>query len=60
MKKKIKSIIDIIFLDDILQGEEDILTEEEIEGYSFCNESKEKCSLDCSTSILMPTISGTN
>lgn len=58
--KKRKSIMDIIFKDDLLKGEEDILTEEEIEGYSFCSESKEKCAVDCSASVLMPTISGTN
>lgn len=58
--KKWKSIFESIFKDDILQGEEDILTEEEIEGYSFCSETKEKCAVDCNSSVLMPTISGIN
>lgn len=58
--KKNKSILSIIFKDDMLQGEEDILTEAEIEGYSYCSENKEKCTSDCSASILMPTISGIN
>lgn len=59
MKNK-KSIISIIFKDEMLQGEEDILTEAEIEGYSCCSENKERCASDCSASVLMPTISGTN
>lgn len=59
MKNK-KSIADIIFQDDILQGEEEILTEEEIEGYSFCSENKQKCAIDCASSVLMPAISGIN
>jgi len=50
-------IADIIFKDEMLQGEEEVLTEEEIEGYSFCTQNKEKCFTDCSIQG-MPTISG--
>lgn len=55
-----RRLLEKIFKDHALQGKEDVLTEEEIEGYSFCSESKEKCATDCSSTVSMPTIAGTN
>lgn len=55
MKNK-KKLMDILFDDEELQGEEDSLTEEEIEGYSYCNGNKEKCMADCSSTVLLPII----
>lgn len=58
--KKRKSILDIVFKDEELKGEEDILTEEEIEGYAACSENQEKCTVDCGSTFILPAISPLN
>lgn len=60
MMKSKKSIADILFKDEELKGEEDVLTEEEIEGYSACSENQEKCAVDCGSTFVLPAISPLN